>query len=141
ALTPAGPPVLLPARPAAAPSSAPATPSAPVPVEVADSGLPQRRRGQTLAATGTTTAAPAPAGKPVRADAVSAAARFGAFRRAAQQAGNGSAPATTPAPAATPMPAATSAPAATPARTTDTTPTAPTTDTTPDASPVTEKDS
>ncbi|MEU1421949.1 ATP-binding protein [Kitasatospora sp. NPDC005751] len=150
ALTPAGPPALLPARPAAAPSSAPATSSAPapssgaVPVEVADSGLPQRRRGQTLAATGTTTAAPAPAAKSVRADAVSAAARFGAFRRAAQQAGNGSAPAATPAPTPTPAPAAT--PARTtdttpPARTTDTTPTAPTTDTTPDASPVTEKDS
>ncbi|MFJ4190763.1 ATP-binding protein [Kitasatospora sp. NPDC089509] len=82
----------------------------PVPARMTDSGLPQRRRGQTL----TTTAVAAPAAKPVRTDAARAAARFGAFRTAAQPA--------LPAPGATPTPA-----------------TAP--DTTPDASPVTEKDS
>ncbi|MFJ8476582.1 ATP-binding protein [Kitasatospora sp. NPDC094011] len=82
----------------------------PAPARMTDSGLPQRRRGQTL----TTTTVAAPAAKPVRTDAARAAARFGAFRTAAQPA--------LPAPAATPTPA-----------------TAP--DTTPDASPVTEKDS
>ncbi|MFJ6622812.1 sensor histidine kinase [Kitasatospora sp. NPDC091335] len=89
-------------------ATAPALPAAPA--RMTDSGLPQRRRGQTLA-----TAAPAAdhAAKPVRGDA-GAAARFGAFRRAA----------------ARPV-AAEQAPAGAP--TTDP-------DTMPDASPVTEKD-
>nr|WP_277347333.1 ATP-binding protein [Streptomyces sp. CB01881] len=100
ALTPALTPALAPARslPAAPAVPAPAVPAAPAPadraethVPVTDSGLPQRRRGQTLA----TTAPAAPAAKPARADAASAAARFGAFRRAAQQA-KGGAPTTTP---------------------------------------------
>ncbi|MFJ9951972.1 sensor histidine kinase [Kitasatospora sp. NPDC091207] len=125
ALTPALAPTLAPTRApdrAAAPGAAT---SAPAPAQVTDSGLPQRRRGQTLAtatatatATAGVTATGAPAAKPGRGDAASAAARFGAFRRAAQQAGSGSAPATGPI--------------------TDPTDT---TDTTPDASPVTEKDS
>ncbi|MFE3878347.1 sensor histidine kinase [Kitasatospora sp. NPDC059146] len=91
-------------------AAAPArTPSGPT--RMTDSGLPQRRRGQTMA---TTTPPAAPAAKPVRTDAVRAAARFGAFRRAAQPA----------------LPA----PGAAPTADTDT-------ETTPDASPVTEKDS
>ncbi|MGK4580859.1 ATP-binding protein [Kitasatospora sp. HPMI-4] len=45
-------------------------------------GLPQRRRGQTLAAAQPSAALPA---QPVRADAAVSAARFGAFRRALQQ--------------------------------------------------------
>ncbi|MEU8513047.1 ATP-binding protein [Kitasatospora sp. NPDC048722] len=114
-------PALTPARPAPAPlppaPTAPTAPAAPAPLPpaptpITDSGLPQRRRGQTLAATAP--AAAAPSAKPVRADASTAAARFGAFRRAAQRAAEDTA--TTDAP------------------TTDT-------DTTPDASPVTEKDS
>ncbi|MFI9364185.1 sensor histidine kinase [Kitasatospora sp. NPDC053057] len=87
ALTPARPaPASLPAAPSAVPSaSAVPVPAVPVqapsaPTRMTDSGLPQRRRGQTLA---TTAPAAAPAAKPVRTDAVSAAARFGAFRRAA----------------------------------------------------------
>ncbi|RKT10847.1 histidine kinase/DNA gyrase B/HSP90-like ATPase [Streptomyces sp. 1114.5] len=84
----------------------------PAPARMTDSGLPQRRRGQTLAVTAP---AAAPAAKPVRSDAVSAAARFGAFRRAAAR-----------------PPEAEQHAAGAP--TTDT-------DTTPDASPVTEKDS
>lgn len=112
----------VPSAPAAAPAPAPAATipeprpahaPAPLQVPVTDSGLPQRRRGQTL-----TLAAPAaePAGRPARADTASAAARFGAFRRAAQQAKGADVPTT-----------------GTDAPTTDTT--------TSDASPVTEKDS
>ncbi|MFE6502511.1 ATP-binding protein, partial [Kitasatospora sp. NPDC057738] len=90
-------------------STAPALPAAPA--RMTDSGLPQRRRGQTLA-----TGAPATArtAKAVSTDAVGAAARFGAFRRAAAR------------PAGAEQP-----PAGAP--TTDP-------DTMPDASPVTEKD-
>ncbi|WP_445156347.1 sensor histidine kinase [Kitasatospora aureofaciens] len=103
---------LAPAAPVVPAQAAPAVPAPlpPAPARLTESGLPQRRRGQTL-----TTAAPptaAPAAKPVRTDASTAAARFGAFRRAAQQ-------------------------TATSAETPPTTDT----DTTPDASPVTEKDS
>ncbi|MFD5463267.1 sensor histidine kinase [Kitasatospora sp. NPDC127059] len=83
--------------PPAVPSPGPAAPAVPSPGPAAtapmtDSGLPQRRRGQTLA----TTAAATPAAKPVRTDAARAAARFGAFRRAAQPV----LPAPGPAPAA-----------------------------------------
>ncbi|MGW2374768.1 sensor histidine kinase [Kitasatospora sp. NPDC001683] len=126
ALTPARPaPASLPpapsapSAPSAVPSAAPATAAVPAPTvparapsapaRMTDSGLPQRRRGQTLA----TTPAAAPTAKPVRTDAARAAARFGAFRRAAQPA----------------LPASTGA-----APSTDT-------DTTPDASTVTDKDS
>lgn len=95
----------------AAALTAPAAPEAPAPaatgaVALTDSGLPQRRRGQTLATAGTTAAAPAtgtptrtagaPAAAPVRtgaAGAIGAAARFGAFRRAALQAQGAAAPA------------------------------------------------
>ncbi|MFD0278550.1 sensor histidine kinase [Kitasatospora sp. NPDC127111] len=86
------------AAPATAAAPAPAVrPAAPVPVT--ESGLPQRRRGQTLA-----TAAPAaPAAKPARADAATAAARLGAFRRAAQQAKSGDAPTTDTTPDASPV--------------------------------------
>ncbi|MFF2547511.1 ATP-binding protein [Kitasatospora sp. NPDC058063] len=90
-------------------SSAPALPAAPA--RMTDSGLPQRRRGQTLA---TSTSATARTAKAVSTDAVGAAARFGAFRRAAAR------------PAGAEQP-----PAGAP--TTDP-------DTMPDASPVTEKD-
>ncbi|MFJ7249873.1 sensor histidine kinase [Kitasatospora sp. NPDC098652] len=120
---PAAPSAAPTAVPAAVPTTAPAAvptatavpaPAAPAqtpsgPTRMTDSGLPQRRRGQTLA---TTTPAAAPAAKPVRTDAVRAAARFGAFRRAAQPA----------------LPAPGTAPTAD-------------SETTPDASPVTEKDS
>jgi len=70
----------------------------------ADSGLPQRRRGQTLAASQPSASQPSPSqsaasqssatlfqaqpvqpAQPVRADAAVSAARFGAFRRALQQ--------------------------------------------------------
>ncbi|MFJ2192659.1 sensor histidine kinase [Kitasatospora sp. NPDC087861] len=95
------------------PAQATPVPAAAGPARITGSGLPQRRRGQTLAAT-TPTAAPA---KPVRADAASAAARFGAFRKAALSAPG-------------------DRPAAVAPTTTDTD-----TDPTPDASPVTEKDS
>ncbi|MBP0453608.1 sensor histidine kinase [Kitasatospora sp. RG8] len=104
ALTPALTPALAPARslPAAPAVPAPAAPApadrAGTPVPVTDSGLPQRRRGQTLA----TTAPAAPAAEPARADAASAAARFGAFRRAAQQA-KGGAPTTDTTPDASPV--------------------------------------
>ncbi|WP_371499583.1 ATP-binding protein [Kitasatospora sp. NBC_00374] len=66
-----------PARPEEAAETAPAGPG----------GLPQRRRGQTLAgATATQTSAPAPAAQPVRPGAAAlSAARFGAFRKALQQ--------------------------------------------------------
>ncbi|MFF7994863.1 sensor histidine kinase [Kitasatospora xanthocidica] len=128
-------PVLTPARPAPAPlPPAPAAPTAltgpaaltapavpvplaaaplpPSPARMTDSGLPQRRRGQTLA----TTPAADRTAKPVRADAVTAAARFGAFRRAAARPVEGEQRST-----------------GIPTPTTDP-------DTTPDASPVTEKD-
>ncbi|MER7581284.1 ATP-binding protein [Kitasatospora sp. NPDC097691] len=94
----------------AAPAPVTAAPLPPAPARVTDSGLPQRRRGQTLA----TAPAADRAAKPVRTDAASAAARFGAFRRAAARPVEGEQHSTS-----TP--------------TTDT-------DTTPDASPVTEKD-
>ncbi|MFI5647718.1 ATP-binding protein [Kitasatospora sp. NPDC051705] len=106
-------------------------PAPAAPARLTESGLPQRRRGQTLttttpaAATTPTRAsarsavAPAPAVKPVPADAATAAARFGAFRKAARQAADQL--------SAAPAPTA-------PDTDTDT-------DTTPDASPVTEKDS
>ncbi|WP_405361489.1 ATP-binding protein [Kitasatospora sp. NBC_00085] len=103
ALTPALPPAIAPARPlpavpAAPAASAPAT-RADAPAPVTDSGLPQRRRGQTLA-----TAAPAaPAARPARGDAASAAARFGAFRRASQQARSGGEPTTDTTPDASPV--------------------------------------
>ncbi|CAN3983115.1 ATP-binding protein [Kitasatospora purpeofusca] len=78
-------PALTPARPAPAVPVAPAAPvagaeSAPVAPAVTDSGLPQRRRGRTMAA-----ASPAatPVERPARPDGASAAARLGAFRRAA----------------------------------------------------------
>ncbi|MGW3077043.1 ATP-binding protein [Kitasatospora sp. NPDC001132] len=95
--------------PKAQTATAPALPAAPA--RMTDSGLPQRRRGQTLA-----TAAPAAdrAAKPAGADAAVAAARFGAFRRAAARPVGAEQP-----PAGVP--------------TTDP-------DTMPDASPVTEKD-
>lgn len=100
---------LTPAQTGARSATAPALPAAPA--RMTDSGLPQRRRGQTLA-----TAAPAAdrAAKPAGTDAAVAAARFGAFRRAAAR------------PAGAEQP-----PAGAP--TTDP-------DTMPDASPVTEKD-
>ncbi|MFH8384903.1 sensor histidine kinase [Kitasatospora sp. NPDC018058] len=137
ALTPARPaPASLPPAPTA-PSAAPTAPAAvptatavpaptvptqtpSAPARMTDSGLPQRRRGQTLS---TTAPAVAAAAKPVRTDAASAAARFGAFRRSVQPA--------VPLPAAPPLPAAEPVPTATPTADTDTTP---------DASPVTEKD-
>ncbi|MEV6972820.1 ATP-binding protein [Kitasatospora sp. NPDC093806] len=138
-------PALTPARPAlAAPTAAPvpvspSVPSAsavvpaaaPAPVRVTDSGLPQRRRGQTMA---TTAPAAAAADRPARPDGVSAAARFGAFRQAAQRAKGDTPPAGTPVipdptdtrsvpgPRSTPDPVPTPHPAS-------------------DASPVTEKDS
>ncbi|MBV2151656.1 ATP-binding protein [Kitasatospora sp. SUK 42] len=140
ALTPARPaPAPLPPAPSAPAVSggptnamavpAPAVPALTAPARMTDSGLPQRRRGQTLA---TTTPAAAPATKPVRADAANSAARFGAFRRAAQPA--------VPVPSATPVPAATPA-AGTPSGGSPDTAPATDTGTTPDASPVTEKDS
>ncbi|MFI9161157.1 sensor histidine kinase [Kitasatospora aureofaciens] len=140
ALTPARPaPASLPpaagtpaAAPAPVPAAVPAGPAVPAPTvpaqgpaapaRMTDSGLPQRRRGQTLAAT---TPATAPAAEPARTDVARAAARFGAFRRAAQPA----------------LPASGAAPTASGAAPTasGTAPTADN-DTTPDASPVTEKD-
>ncbi|MFE4515783.1 ATP-binding protein [Kitasatospora sp. NPDC056783] len=123
ALTPAG---SVPALPSPAPSAqrahsrapgaaAPALPAAPA--RMTDSGLPQRRRGQTPA----TADAPATARaeRPVRAEAPTAASRFGAFRRAAARPATAEQPAAGPAPTGSP--------------TTDP-------DTLPDASPVTEKD-
>ncbi|MFB6890921.1 sensor histidine kinase [Kitasatospora sp. NPDC056327] len=87
ALTPARPAAVAagrPVDPGAPAAQVPASASVPAPAVVAgarvtDSGLPQRRRGQTLAA-----AAPvaAPAGPADRTGAA-AGARFGAFRRAA----------------------------------------------------------
>ncbi|WP_406203889.1 ATP-binding protein [Kitasatospora sp. NBC_01560] len=97
---PAAPAPAAPAVPAApAPAvPAPAAPAPAVPAQVTESGLPQRRRGQTLA----TSAPAAPAAEPARADAASAAARFGAFRRASQQARSGGAPTTDNTPDAAP---------------------------------------
>ncbi|MER5354091.1 ATP-binding protein [Kitasatospora sp. NPDC002551] len=102
-------PALTPARPASAVPAAPVT----------DSGLPQRRRGQTL---GSAAPAAAPAERPARPGAADAAARFGAFRRAAR-------------PAADRPPAGDTAPAE------DTPGTRSATDPASDVSPVTEKDS
>ncbi|MEE1826372.1 ATP-binding protein [Streptomyces sp. BE20] len=116
-IVPAGPrPALTPALTApalAAPAPVPQTPSArvadrtpdraqdpesrsaAVPVPVTDSGLPQRRRGQTL----TSAAPPAePVERPARTGTATAAARFGAFRRAAQQAAGTDVPTTDPTP-------------------------------------------
>ncbi|MGW1173130.1 sensor histidine kinase [Kitasatospora sp. NPDC002543] len=103
---PVGAPAAGGARTASAPPALPAAPA-----RMTDSGLPQRRRGQTLA---TTVPAPDRTAKPVAPDAAGAAARFGAFRRAAAR------------PAGAEQPPA-GAPTADP-------------DTMPDASPVTEKD-
>ncbi|MFB7127036.1 ATP-binding protein [Kitasatospora sp. NPDC056273] len=122
-------------------ATAPALPAAPG--RTTDSGLPQRRRGQTLA-----TAAPATdrAAKPAGTDAAGAAGRFGAFRRAAARpaaAGQPAAGAPTEGPAGVPVTDRAGAPAADPAGPPATDPSGvPTTapDTTPDASPVTEKD-
>ncbi len=144
ALTPAP----APARPAPAVPAAPAVPvpapapaAAPAPqARTTDSGLPQRRRGQTL-----TSAAPAaaPAERPVRPDGVSAAARFGAFRRAALPAADAPAPAAgAPAPTAEAPATTAGAPApvegAVPVQ--DTAGPRSATDHASDASPVTEKD-
>ncbi|WP_063752688.1 sensor histidine kinase [Streptomyces sp. NRRL S-350] len=175
ALTPARPAPArpAPARPAPAPlPPAPAAPGAatasaagptpaqlpPAPARMTDSGLPQRRRGQTLA---TTTPSTAPAAKPVRADAAVAAARFGAFRRAAarplaveqRSAGAptaGTGPGTAVDPGTGPDTATGTGPGTGPGTAVDPgtgTAVGPGTavgtdpDTTPDASPVTEKDS
>ncbi|MGA5821426.1 sensor histidine kinase [Kitasatospora sp. NPDC094028] len=81
----------------AVPVSVPAVPAVPAqggPTRMTDSGLPQRRRGQTLSAT--TAPTPAPAGKPVRTGPAGAAARFGAFRKAALPVAPAVAPATDP---------------------------------------------
>ncbi|MFE4971913.1 ATP-binding protein [Kitasatospora sp. NPDC056651] len=135
ALTPAGPvPALLSPAPAVqrAPSRTPgaAVPALPAaPARMTDSGLPQRRRGQTLATT--TAPATAQAEKPVHADAATAASRFGAFRRAAARPATAGQPAAGPAPAE--LPPAELPRVGVPAADTDT-------DTLPDASPVTEKD-
>ncbi|MFJ8435682.1 sensor histidine kinase [Kitasatospora sp. NPDC094019] len=95
ALTPARRAPAGPAAPVAAPSAEP-VPVVPAVPAVTDSGLPQRRRGRTMAAAGP---AAAPAERPARSDGASAAARLGAFRRAAL-------PAAGPALAAGPAPAA-----------------------------------
>ncbi|MFD5088012.1 ATP-binding protein [Kitasatospora sp. NPDC058406] len=76
-------------------AQAPESRSVHVPAPVTDSGLPQRRRGQTL----TSAAPPAePAERPARTGTATAAARFGAFRRAAQQAAGTDVPTTDPTP-------------------------------------------
>ncbi|MFF8773875.1 sensor histidine kinase [Kitasatospora sp. NPDC015120] len=106
-------PALTPARTAPATPPAPTAP-APAPAPgVTDSGLPQRRRGQTL---GAAAPAAAPAERAARPGTADAAARFGAFRRATR-------------------PGADAAPAA------DTPGTRSATDPASDVSPVTEKDS
>ncbi|MFF7457461.1 sensor histidine kinase [Kitasatospora sp. NPDC008115] len=110
-------PALTPARPA--PAAAAQAPAQAPAARVTDSGLPQRRRGQTL---GSAAPAAAPAERSARPDAAGAAARFGAFRRAALPAGD-TVPATDDSPAAPDTP---SAAAPVPAS---------------DVSPVTEKDS
>ncbi|MFC5665590.1 sensor histidine kinase [Kitasatospora misakiensis] len=143
---PALTPALTPSRPApAAPVAAP-VPATPVPSAVVpeaarntDSGLPQRRRGQTLTAA---SPAAAPAERPARPDGVSAAARFGAFRRAALPAADAPAPATgAPAPAVdTPAIDTPATTAGAPASARDTPGTRSATDHASDASPVTEKD-
>ncbi|WP_395294150.1 sensor histidine kinase [Kitasatospora hibisci] len=129
-----------PAEPVTPVTPADAASAAPAPVRVTDSGLPQRRRGQTLAATAPAATATAPAAEPARSDSATAAARFGAFRRAAQQARTGATPAgeAPPPAAASPAPvAAVPVTSAAPAAATDASPaTAP--PTTPDASPVAE---
>ncbi|MFF2354253.1 sensor histidine kinase [Kitasatospora sp. NPDC058115] len=82
---PVSAPAPTPAERAARPVLTPAAPPAPAPApapRVTDSGLPQRRRGQTLAAA----PAAAPAERTARPGAADAAARFGAFRRAARPA-------------------------------------------------------
>ncbi|WP_052707444.1 sensor histidine kinase [Streptomyces rubellomurinus] len=97
AATPATPAAAVPAPavPApAAPAPAPAVPAQGVPTRVTDSGLPQRRRGQTLSAT--TARAATPAVKPVRTGPAGAAARFGAFRKAALPAAPAVAPTADP---------------------------------------------
>ncbi|WP_405006403.1 ATP-binding protein [Kitasatospora purpeofusca] len=134
-------PALTPARPAPAVPLAPAVPAAPVePLEpvVTDSGLPQRRRGRTMAAS---SSAAAPAERPARTDGASAAARLGAFRRAALPAAAVDPAAAGPA-AGTPNPAPAGAPApaegAAPVQ--DTPGARSATDPASDASPVTEKD-
>ncbi|MCX4688049.1 ATP-binding protein [Kitasatospora purpeofusca] len=109
-------PALTPARPAPAVPVAPAAPvagaeSVPVAPAVTDSGLPQRRRGRTMAAA---SPAAAPVERPARPDGASAAARLGAFRRAALPAAEApnAEPAATAGPAVgTPKPAPAGAPA------------------------------
>ncbi|MFD4658349.1 sensor histidine kinase [Kitasatospora sp. NPDC058444] len=94
-----------------APATTPGHATTPAPARMTDSGLPQRRRGQTLA---TTAPAAARTVKTVSTEAAGAAARFGAFRRAVARPAGAEQP---PAGAPTTEP-----------------------DTMPDASPVTEKD-
>ncbi|MFJ4797398.1 sensor histidine kinase [Kitasatospora purpeofusca] len=138
-------PALTPARPAPAVPAAPVEPVAPsadpVPVApaVTDSGLPQRRRGRTMAA-----AAPAaaPVERPARPDGARAAARLGAFRRAALPAAGPAAAAPAEPAVGTPNPAPAGAPApaegAVPVQ--DTPGARSAADPASDASPVTEKD-
>ncbi|MFD8317275.1 sensor histidine kinase [Kitasatospora purpeofusca] len=138
-------PALTPARPAPAVPAAPVAPvapsadPAPVAPAVTDSGLPQRRRGRTMAA-----AAPAaaPVERPARPDGASAAARLGAFRRAALPAAGPAAAAPAEPAVGTPNPAPAGAPApaegAVPVQ--DTPGARSAADPASDASPVTEKD-
>ncbi|MFD9124954.1 ATP-binding protein [Kitasatospora sp. NPDC059571] len=73
-------------RPALEPAPRPAGPAPDSPTDLPaapGNGLPQRRRGQTLAAA-TPAAEPAAARRPDRAGAALTAARFGAFRKALQ---------------------------------------------------------
>ncbi|MGY0463983.1 sensor histidine kinase [Kitasatospora sp. cg17-2] len=138
-------PALTPARPAPAVPAAPVEPvapsadPAPVAPAVTDSGLPQRRRGRTMAA-----AAPAaaPVERPARPDGASAAARLGAFRRAALPAAGPAAAAPAEPAVGTPNPAPAGAPApaegAVPVQ--DTPGARSAADPASDASPVTEKD-
>ncbi|MFE7193254.1 sensor histidine kinase [Kitasatospora sp. NPDC057541] len=125
---PAPAPASVPAERAARPALTPARPAPATSVQppaVTDSGLPQRRRGQTL---GSAAPAAAPAERAARPDAAGAAARFGAFRRAAL-------PATDRAPATDGASAGAAAPATgTPGARSATDPAS-------DVSPVTEKDS
>ncbi|MFE6750523.1 sensor histidine kinase [Kitasatospora purpeofusca] len=151
-------PALTPARPAPATTAAPMPPavpvaapvgpagSAPVPPAVTDSGLPQRRRGRTMAAA---SPAVAPAERPARPDGATAAARLGAFRRAALPAATPAAtadpavgaPNTDPAVGApNPAPAGAPAPAEGAVPVQDTPGPRAAADPASDASPVTEKD-
>ncbi|MFD7411296.1 sensor histidine kinase [Kitasatospora purpeofusca] len=138
-------PALTPARPAPAVPAAPVEPvapsadPAPVAPAVTDSGLPQRRRGRTMAA-----AAPAaaPVERPARPDGASAAARLGAFRRAALPAAGpaAAAPAEPAVGSPNPAPAGAPAPAEGAVPVQDTPGARSAADPASDASPVTEKD-